>query len=773
VANAGPDQQAFVDETIYFDASNSYDLNNVIVNGMWDFGDGNFSNYIGNESYNPYQISHTYTIPGNYTVILTVFDGLLYDTDTTYANVSIFIIPNAPPSVFIPDLEIYEDSYYTIDLWDKASDDRSPVEKLNFTILNISDPNIGVTLVSNRYISIKPTVNWFGNSTVTVQVSDGELKSTTTFKIVVIPVREPPWANAGGDLYIKLNQTVFFDGSGSMDSDGDILTNNWSFGDGTYTGWQNNSNASHSYNKTGKYKVTLTVSDSEFIDIDIIYVRVYANNTSKAPIIFDIPDIFIHYYGPEMSYDYFGYNYDFSYFIEDQDNKPEELTIWAEPFEQELSEYILPDENNSLGLIFKFPLELVNENKHQISLFVGDLNPRTNEIYKNFNITVVSDVWPVELIKPFNKLELEEDFVRVEDAFTLSNHFYDRDSANSYVIFNRMDNNIKAEIDDEMNIDIYTNQENFTGEEEILIVAHDEQPEQDLHTLLRIKVNPINDPPVISDIPIQIIRVNEENTLDLKDYIFDSDNSNSELLIDSSDPEHITINGSELIINYDTIGDKKVTLSVNDGEFTVTSELIISVIKDDEKPITGEDSDGDGLPDAWELKYGLNPNDSSDAGLDFDNDSLTNLEEYIKNTDPTNYDSDGDGYSDKVDQFPNDPGSHKKESKDDGDMPSIRLENVIAIILVVIVIIILLILSFIVKNKRHKETTFTPDDEVYSKVVHDILFDYQPNGDKLSNIEMKTILDEKFQNGELSQESHNQLKNLLDNMEQFPQENNK
>jgi hypothetical protein len=41
------------------------------------------------------------------------------------------------------------------------------------------------------------------------------------------------------------------------------------------------------------------------------------------------------------------------------------------------------------------------------------------------------------------------------------------------------------------------------------------------------------------------------------------------------------------------------------------------------------DTDGDGMPDAWETKYGLNPNDPSDATGDFDKTGYTNIEKYI------------------------------------------------------------------------------------------------------------------------------------------------
>lgn len=47
------------------------------------------------------------------------------------------------------------------------------------------------------------------------------------------------------------------------------------------------------------------------------------------------------------------------------------------------------------------------------------------------------------------------------------------------------------------------------------------------------------------------------------------------------------------------------------------------------------DSDKDGLPDAWEKLYGLNPLDPLDASGDLDKDNFTNLEEYKAGTDPT------------------------------------------------------------------------------------------------------------------------------------------
>ncbi|MGE4182932.1 MAG: lamin tail domain-containing protein [Limisphaerales bacterium] len=48
------------------------------------------------------------------------------------------------------------------------------------------------------------------------------------------------------------------------------------------------------------------------------------------------------------------------------------------------------------------------------------------------------------------------------------------------------------------------------------------------------------------------------------------------------------------------------------------------------------DRDFDGLPNDWELSFGLNPDLPSDADLDSDGDRLSNREEYLSGTDPRN-----------------------------------------------------------------------------------------------------------------------------------------
>ncbi|MFV1871862.1 MAG: fibronectin type III domain-containing protein [Oleiphilus sp.] len=82
------------------------------------------------------------------------------------------------------------------------------------------------------------------------------------------------------------------------------------------------------------------------------------------------------------------------------------------------------------------------------------------------------------------------------------------------------------------------------------------------------------------------------------------------------------------------------------------------------------DSDADGLPDAWEIEHGLNPQNSNDANQDLDNDGLTNLEEYAAQTDPNEADSDSDGMPDgwEADHNlnPNDASDATQDADNDG-----------------------------------------------------------------------------------------------------------
>ena len=83
------------------------------------------------------------------------------------------------------------------------------------------------------------------------------------------------------------------------------------------------------------------------------------------------------------------------------------------------------------------------------------------------------------------------------------------------------------------------------------------------------------------------------------------------------------------------------------------------------------DSDGDGMPNGYEVDHYLKPFDASDASEDRDEDGLSNLFEHDNGLDPSDYDMDNDGLSDAevlygLDPHTADPAELLSDSDADG-----------------------------------------------------------------------------------------------------------
>ena len=126
---------------------------------------------------------------------------------------------------------------------------------------------------------------------------------------------------------------------------------------------------------------------------------------------------------------------------------------------------------------------------------------------------------------------------------------------------------------------------------------------------------------------------------------------------DSSAPYQFTWNTQDLENGAYTI---KVMSYHSKSHLYYKKEITVNVNNPD------LDSDGDGMPDWWEILYGLNPYNPDDANDDPDNDEVTNLLEYIYNTNPTNPDTDGDGLQDGYEIYAYDTDPNNPDSDGDG-----------------------------------------------------------------------------------------------------------
>jgi PKD repeat protein len=275
VASAGIDQNVTVNQTVNFNGAGSSDPNNDPLSFRWYFGDGSFTGW---ENISTAQ--HTYTTTGFYNVTLIVSDGLLTDSDECYINV---MVPEKNNSA--PVANAGSDQY--VKVW----------QKVDFDGGNSYDPDNDPLKYQWKYgdggstgwLTSSKTSHYYsksGNFTVTLTVSDGSLTDSDTCMVHVSTANQsnsPPVANAGPDQFVFVNDTVYFNGSGSFDTDNDPLTYRWFFGDGMTTGWKTTFYTTHKYYNASVYNVTLTVSDGKATDSDscLIIVNKSGNSSSQ------------------------------------------------------------------------------------------------------------------------------------------------------------------------------------------------------------------------------------------------------------------------------------------------------------------------------------------------------------------------------------------------------------------------------------------------------------------------------------------------------------
>ncbi len=245
-AIAGPDMTVNESNTVRFDGSASHD-NVGIVSYTWSFPDGYvFQNLSGPAP------EHFFAVPGNYTVTLTVLDGVgNWGTDSLTLTVLMYPIPIADAGA-----DIVVNQGETVLLDGTASHDNIGVTAYSWTFSDGINSDIMSADSADAWTFEVPGIY---QAALTVYDGDGNL-NTTTVTVTVLDITAPV-ALAGQVPTAEAGSEVVLDGSASTDNVG--MTNwTWAFVHNGTAITLYGSVQSCRFWSTGTTAVTLTVRDA-------------------------------------------------------------------------------------------------------------------------------------------------------------------------------------------------------------------------------------------------------------------------------------------------------------------------------------------------------------------------------------------------------------------------------------------------------------------------------------------------------------------------------
>ncbi len=327
------------------------------------------------------------------------------------------------------------------------------------------------------------------------------------------------------------------------------------------------------------------------------------------PVVSDIPDQTIEE-GQSFT------SFDLDDYVTDADNTDDEIT-WTYSGNQDL--IVTIDEVTHVCTI-----SVPNEEwsgSETITFTATDPTLLSDSDSATFTVTPVNDP-PVVSDIPDQTIDEGQNFTQI----TLDDYVSDPDNANSEMTWTYSGNtDLIVTIDENRVATISTPNPDWNGSETITFTATDPGGLSDSDPAT-FTVNPVNDPPVVSDIPDQTIDEGQNFTsFDLDDYVSDVDNSDAE-------------------INWTYSGNAQLTVSIDPATHVCTVSVPDSEWNGSET-ITFTATDPGGLSDSDPATFTVNPvndppvvSDIPDQTID-EGQSFTQivLDDYV--SDPDNADS--------------------------------------------------------------------------------------------------------------------------------------
>ncbi|MBW2562581.1 MAG: PKD domain-containing protein [Deltaproteobacteria bacterium] len=217
IADAGRDRVGMPGQVFVFDGSASVDPDGKIIKYVWDFGDGTTQNGT--------KVSHSYSNPGKYNLLLTVYDNFEKEGDIGFDEAVVAI--NRPPVAVAG-------GDFVVAPGDKVLFDGSRSYDTDGNIVfyqwDFSDKKAAGKLIKAfKSAKVRRSFAASGAYSATLTVVDNyRVENSTSQDKISIKVNHRPKANAGKKIHTS-ERTVLLDGLASSDADGDPLTYIWNF----------------------------------------------------------------------------------------------------------------------------------------------------------------------------------------------------------------------------------------------------------------------------------------------------------------------------------------------------------------------------------------------------------------------------------------------------------------------------------------------------------------------------------------------------------------
>lgn len=314
---------------------------------------------------------------------------------------------------------------------------------------------------------------------------------------------------------------------------------------------------------SGQETVTFRAIDPENARAeDIVLVTVLPVN--DPPTISGVPDLVVHY--DDVASPLINYTFDLMPYVHDVDNDTSDLLITTND-----STHIFFYGSQTTVMYIYYPVSLSGQT-FAVRITVSD---GLAEAFQDINITVL-DNWSPEVASPIPDVIFFED-TPFTDAFMIDDHFFDPDG--DELTYTSLSSNVLVSIDESTLVVNFSSVQDWFGVEYVTFRATDTFGGIREQTI-EVDVLPVNDAPVILDIADLVLMKGQTYTLDLTEYIYDVDNSFSELtiLVSGDYAETPSIAGYMLLFAYSDEGTDYIRLEVSDGSLTTYATLRVQIV---------------------------------------------------------------------------------------------------------------------------------------------------------------------------------------------------